>query len=142
MLELNELLPGAARELSSTLWNWDYVQSRCGNLMYAKFKKFEQVTPPRLHLLSNTHLIRSRGLSGAFGAQVNGVWEANGWMSMTLRDYGKYLEARREALAAGRTPPPSSRKKRAAPSTGGTTSPQKFKLNDAVLGNWKSQGQW
>ena len=73
------IIKGAHEGLSPTLWNWEYLRRRCGSIMYTKYKRFIRESP---------------GMP----------YKADGWTSMSLEDYGRYLDARRAALAAYKGP--------------------------------------
>ena len=74
------IVKGATNNLSPHLWNFEYIRTRCATLMYHKYRVF-------------------RRAEGSTVSQPN--WDEKEWTSMTIGDYGRYLDTRRAALSAG-----------------------------------------
>ena len=73
------IIKGATKQLQRHLWNWEYVRNRCSDLMYHKFRVFHRAKP---------------------GARDE--WIEKDWTSMSIGDYGRYLDTRRHALTQHR----------------------------------------
>ena len=74
------IVKGATQQLQRNLWNWDYVRTRCADLMYHKFRVFQRATTT-----SESQAPKSE-------------WIEKEWTSMTIGDYGRYLDTRKRAL--------------------------------------------